>query len=340
MSTAKLSPSQNHQLLVKQTKPSMAFDPAQDFTTWQKKLRVQLKRLLGVMPTVRVPLKPKTLWEQEHELGSIQKVCFASEPGADVLAYVCLPKDIKPPYNFVICLQGHSTGMHNSIGVQLDDETKPMKVEGDRDFAIGCMKRGYAALCIEQRAFGYRAEKCQTMRSNQTCHDAAMHALMLGRTLAGERVWDVDRGIDYLKERGDCVMSNIGILGNSGGGSITTLATATLPKRIAYAIPSCSTCTYAQSIMSIYHCADNYIPNMLNFAESGDVVGLIAPRPLVIVAGRTDDIFPLPGVRKAFKQVKAIYKAAGAEQNLKLVIGEGGHRFYAEPAWKALLKLV
>ena len=30
-----------------------------------------------------------------------------------------------------------------------------------------------------------------------------MQALMLGRTLVGERVFDVDRGLDYLESRGD-----------------------------------------------------------------------------------------------------------------------------------------
>jgi dienelactone hydrolase len=326
--------------LVKAVTPKLAFDPSQDFAAWQRKLRSKLKSLLGEMPTDRVPLKPCTLWTQKTELGTIEKVAFTSEQDADVLAYVCLPKDVKPPYTFVICLQGHSTGMHNSIGVELDDETKIKVIEGDRNFAIHCMQRGMAALCIEQRAFGYRAEKHQKIKSDQTCHDAAMHALMLGRTLAGERVWDVDRGIDYLQSRGDCNMKTIGIMGNSGGGSISTLAAATLPNRIAFAMPSCSTCTYAQSIMSIYHCADNYIPDLLNWAESGDIIGLIAPRPLVLVAGKEDEIFPLPGVKKAFKQVKAIYTAAGAPQNVKLVLGEGGHRFYAQPSWKAMLKLL
>ena len=340
MSTLQLSPSLCHQQLVKNIQPAMAFDPSQDFATWQRKLRSKLKTLLGRFPKERVPLKPRTLWTQQQELGTIEKVVFTSEPCADVLAYVCLPKNLNPPYNFVICLQGHSSGMHNSIGVMLDDETQPKVIEGDRDFAIGCMKRGIAALCIEQRSFGYRAEKDQQIKSVQMCHEAAMHALILGRTLAGERLYDVDRGIDYLKSRGDCNMKNIGIMGNSGGGLISTFASAILPNRIAYVMPSCSTCTYAQSIMSLFHCADNYIPDLLNWAESGDVIGLTAPRPLVIVAGKADPLFPLPGVRKAFKQVKAIYKAAGAESNVKLVIGNGGHRFYEEPAWKAMLKLI
>lgn len=342
MAELKLSPSIQHQLQLKNTTQKMAFDPSQDFSAWQRKLRSKLKTLLGMhnFPQERVPLKPKTLWTQEHELGSIEKVAFTSEPGADVVAYVCLPKDVKPPYNFVVCLQGHSTGMHNSIGVTLEDETKPKVIEGDRDFAIGVMKRGMAALCIEQRSFGYRSENKQEKKAAAGCHDATMHALMLGRTMAGERAYDIDRGIDYLQTRDDCEMKNIGVMGNSGGGTATIYASAIFPKRIAWAMPSCSTCTYAQSIMSIYHCMDNYIPDLLNWAESGDIIGLIAPRPLVIVAGKDDDIFPMAGVRKAVKQVKSIYKAAGAEDQVKLVIGNGGHRFYADPAWKAMLKLV
>jgi hypothetical protein len=69
-----------------------------------------------------------------------------------------------------------------------------------------------------------------------------------------------------------------------------------------------------------------------------DVMGLFAPRPVVIVAGKTDPIFPLAGVRKAFRQLKKIYRAAGAEKRCHLVVGGGGHRFYARPAWEKMLK--
>jgi len=43
-------------------------------------------------------------------------------------AYVCLPRGGRPPYAFMICVQGHSTGMHNSIAVSLvEDETQPIE---------------------------------------------------------------------------------------------------------------------------------------------------------------------------------------------------------------------
>lgn len=108
MNKLDLSPSLTHQLCVKQTTQKLAFDPSQDVVAWQKKLRGKLKSLLGKMPVQRVPLQSRTLWKRDTKLGSIEKISFVSEPCADVLAYVCLPRDITPPYTFVICLQGHS----------------------------------------------------------------------------------------------------------------------------------------------------------------------------------------------------------------------------------------
>ena len=68
----------------------------------------------------------------------------------------------------------------------------------------------------------------------------------------------------------------------------------------------------------------------------GDLGGLIAPRPLIVVNGREDDIFPNPGVEEAFSEIKRLYAAAGVPERTALVTGDGGHRFYADIAWKKL----
>jgi acetyl esterase/lipase len=163
-----------------------------------------------------------------------------------------------------------------------------------------------------------------------------MHALMLGRTMTGERVYDVERGLDYLESRGDVDMKRVGIMGNSGGGTITMFSAALLP-RLSFAMPSCYFCTFRDSIMSIYHCADNYVPGLLKYAEMADVMGLFAPRPVVVVTGSADPIFPLRGVQEGFGKLKRIYKACGAEDCCHLVVGHGGHRFYARKAWPVML---
>ena len=237
----------------------------------------------------------------------------------------------------MVCLQGHTTGAHISIAVHREDETRRIRVEGDRDFGLGCMRRGLAALCIEQRSFGERREQKQQQVSDHGCQDATMHALQLGRTIIGERVYDVDRGIDYLATRDDVAMRRIGVMGNSGGGTISLFSAALLP-RIAFAMPSCYFCTFRDSIMAIFHCADNYMPGLLKYAEMADVMGLFAPKPVVIVAGRTDPIFPIAATRRAFKDLKRIYTARGAAERCHLVVGSQGHRFYSDDAWPVMLK--
>ena len=69
-----------------------------------------------------------------------------------------------------------------------------------------------------------------------------------------------------------------------------------------------------------------------------DVMGLFAPRPVVIVAGTDDEIFPVAATRRQFRQLKAIYKAAGAADRCQLVVGPEGHRFYADLAWPKMLR--
>lgn len=339
-SAAKLSPSDCHYALMKQT-PRLHYKN-QNLAGWKKSLTTEVKQRLAMPsgPDTKVPLRVKSLWQRQHEYGSIEKIQFTAEKNVDVLAFVCLPKGhqhTKIP--FFVCLQGHSTGAHNSIGVHRENNKKTIDVAGDRDFGLYCMKLGIGALCIEQRSFGERREQKQKNASDHGCHDATMHALMLGRTLMGERVFDVDRGLDYLKTRKDVDWKRVGVMGNSGGGTISTFAGAVLP-RITHVMPSCYFCTFADSIMSIYHCADNYLPGLMPVAEMSDVLGLAAPKPCVIVAGKTDPIFPINATRKAFRHLKTIYKKAGSADNCKLVVGDGGHRFYADAAWKQMVKFL
>jgi dienelactone hydrolase len=331
-----LSPSEQHRALMDAAPPVLAYDGG-DVRAWQRRLRRKLKSLLGyAFPKDRPPLRPRTLWTRDHPLGRIEKIAFASEPKSDVVAYFCAPHDAAPPWRTVVCLQGHSTGMHKSIGVTFD-ESGPMEVEGDRDFALTAMRNGLAALCIEQRCFGQRAETLQEPRSRETCTDAAMHALMLGRTAIAERVRDVDRGLDYLAARGDVDMRRVGVMGNSGGGTTSVFAAALLP-RIAIAMPSCYFCTFRDSIMSVYHCTCNFVPGLLPVAEMADVFGLFAPKPVVVVAGREDELFPIRATRRAVRDLRRIYAAAGAGDRVRFVEGAGGHRFYADQAWPVYLE--
>jgi len=341
-----LTPQILHEHMLATGKPALGFRPSVDgrsraaVTAWQKKLRAKLKTMLGwdQLPhgRQRGDLNVRSLWRRKHDLGTIEKIVFTGEPMSDIVAYVCLPKDVEPPYEWFVCVQGHSTGMHNSIGMDFANR-KPIKAPGDRDFGLHCMRRGIAALCIEQRGFGERSLRYGDNKATQHDMESAFHALQLGRTLIGERVFDVDRGIDYLATRDDVRMDRIGIMGNSGGGTISTFSAAVLD-RLSFCMPSCYFCTFQHSIMAMPHCPCNFVPGLSLQAEMADVLGLFAPRPVVVVAGKVDPIFPLAATRREFARLKAIYKAAGAPNACKMVVGGGGHRFYARIGWEAMFK--
>jgi len=146
------------------------------------------------------------------------------------------------------------------------------------------------------------------------------------------RVLDVISCVDYLTSLPEVDPAKIVCTGQSGGGTVTLFATA-LDSRFAASAPSCYFCTFEHSILAMRHCECNYAPGLLNLCEMYDVAGLIAPRPLLVVAGEKDPIFPIVGVRQAFERVQAMYAAAGALDNVELYIGPEGHRYYQERVW-------
>jgi len=312
------------------TEREMAWQ-GQPFKPWQRQLRARLLKLMGRLPQERGPLNVEETEREETETYVRRKLVFTSEPHADVPVHLLVPRGAARRRPAMICLQGHSPGMHISIGVAKNDNEKEL-IAGDRDIAVQAVRSGFVALALEQRCFGERGETLQQQRAEHPCQDAVMHSLLLGRTVIGERTWDIMRAIDLLQTLPEVDPRRIGCMGNSGGGTATFFA-ACLERRIKVAVVSCYFCTFAHSVMRIYHCADNYIPGILKVAEMGELAGLIAPRRLLIVAGRQDSIFPFEGVEKAFATAKEIFGAAGRPDNIKLVVGEGGHRFYAEPSW-------
>lgn len=300
--------------------------------------RENLEKLLGVEDILhgnRIPLNPKTIWHREFPFGKVEKVRIQLEPGVSTCLYICLPYDMKPPYQPFICVQGHTSGMHRSIEVDWHDEwthVTPVKSPG---FAVSCLKRGIPAVCIEQRYMGENSRKEDHM---QDCLQMGEIALLRGRTIIGERVFDVDRTIDYLVERGDFDISKLGIVGSSGGGTTSMFAGAVLP-RLTHVMPAACVSSFHASIGTIWHCLCNHIPNLYAFGESSDVLALIAPRPVVIVNGEFDDIFPIEATREEFAKLKRKYEALGAGDKCRLVVGNGAHQFFDNEAWDAMLPL-
>jgi hypothetical protein len=331
------NPSDFHEAALKRITPTCAFKGTLE--PWRAQLAQGFKQLVGwddAQP--RGPLDVQELEREETETYVRRKLVFSSEPGAHAPCHLLIPRKLSGKAPAVICLQGHTTGYHLSIG-QAKFPGDAESIAGDRDFALQAVREGYIALAMEQRCFGERAETKQERRGKDRCEDAAMHALLLGRTMLAERCWDVSRAIDLLETLPEVRADRIMCMGNSAGGSISYYA-ACLEPRLWLTMPSCCFCTYAESKFRIHHCTDGYIPGILKFAEMPDLAGMIVPRRMVLVAGETDAILPIAGVERGFETVRRIYAAAGVPERLRTIVGSEGHRFYAQQGWSAVRELL
>jgi len=231
----------------------------------------------------------------------------------------------------MICLQGHSTGMHISLARPKSEEDAE-DIAGDRGYAIQAVQEGYAALALEQRAFG----ECGGTEKGPACNLPGSTALILGRSLIGERVLDVMRTIDLL-ETGLFPVNgnNVSVTGNSGGGT-TCIYAAAMDTRIAACMPSCAFCGYLASIGEQQHCLCNYIPGIARDFDMGDLAAMIAPRTFVAINGKLDRSFPLESAQEQLALAKIIYDQLGCSAKCRLEVGPEGHRYYAAIAWPAL----
>ncbi|MBR5586662.1 MAG: hypothetical protein IKW02_01735 [Clostridia bacterium] len=319
--------------------PSMRYDGKEDFSDWQKRAYDKLWDLLSLDKMVKCDDDDFLIESKEHPDGYEKiRFSFQTEPGLYTPCYALIPDNTEIK-GVVICIQGHSKGMHISIGEPRYEGEEEYIASRDSDFARRAIKEGYVAIAMEQR---YMGESGCDQDGSPACLRVgrAQPTLLLGRCAIGERVWDVMRLIDVIEKYfPEYSGKKLICLGNSGGGTTTFYSTC-IDKRIDCGVPSCAVCTYKDSIVDLKHCPCNYIPGIGNYFDMGDIAGLAAPRKLVIVNGKIDSIFPDAGVQKTFAIAKDLFKAAGCEDNCRLVTGPEGHRFYADPAWEVINELM
>lgn len=320
--------------LLKNQVPAMTYDGG-DPDAWKANARAKLAELLGMDKFKKVD--PELDIEGTVQLENAKEIrfTFQSEEGYRVPCHLLLPNGVKNP-PVMICLQGHSTGMHISLGRIKHEGDDKMVVSGDRDFCIRAVKEGFAAIALEQRTMGESQNK-----QSHGCANSTMTNLLLGRTTIGERVWDVSRLIDVLEESFADVLDTkcISLMGNSGGGTATGYAAA-LEDRLVLAMSSCAMCAFTESIGAMHHCVCNYVPRIAEYFDMGEIVGMAYPKYFVQVSGLLDQGFLMKGSMKVYEDGRKIYAAAGLEDHCVLVVGEDGHRFYADRAWPEVHRLL
>jgi pimeloyl-ACP methyl ester carboxylesterase len=170
--------------------------------------------------------------------------------------------------------------------------------------------------------FNRVVQKEFNMEYERGCFINSVRLLMFGLTMTAVRVRQAMEAVSYAA-KDDKTLPIVG--GISGGGLTTAYAAALYSERMRGAFISGYVNTFRASIMPLYCCVDNYIPDILSVGEEPDIIALACPLPLLISSGTDDPIFPVAASLKAADSIKSVYAKSGAESNITLEVFNGGH---------------
>lgn len=341
-----LSPYPGHKHDIDRAVPRLAFarHDAMDPKAWQREARQKLAELTG-WPFTRPPVTVTRAMDWVEVIPGVKRRAFylRVRPETDVAVHLLWQDGLAGPAPVYMHLAGSTSGVHVAWGepkLPIDHQRLGLGA----DMAVQAARKGYLAVAIEQQGFGEREERVLKPRSNHRLTDAAGHALLLGRSLMGEKCWDVSAVIDWLLST-DALPARIdpariNLFGHSSGGSNAFFAAA-LDDRIAGVLCSGSIGRFRDTAGTRRaEGGELVIPGLLTWFEAEDIAALIAPRPFVGLSGSDDHIFPTAGVEAVVDAARPFYDRLGAAHKINAVRTEGPHRYYPPESWEAWEKWI
>jgi hypothetical protein len=227
---------------------------------------------------------------------------------------------------------------------------------GGRAYANELARRGYVVAVIDAFYFGerrlryahgawpepYRAEEAALEpdsepwlellnRAHQQTQARVAGALFqAGATWPGVFVWDDRRTIDYLQTRPEVDPERIGCVGLSVGGYRSQFLAAA-DERIRAAVAVGWLCglgdlwpvgRWPNSVGWVH-----YVPGLYQELDLPDVSALTCPRPLLVMQGSRDRLFPPEGMERALDHVGAVYQKAGVPERFRGRTFDVPHQF-------------
>jgi len=211
-------------------------------------------------------------------------------------------------------LYGHSHGARHDIGASELVEGRAYLLS---PFGPLLARAGYVTLCIDMPTFGDRQGTLESA--------AAKAHIWYGSSLIGQMISEQSAALSYLASRDDVDAERIGAFGISLGSTLAYWHAAVDPRIKAIA----HLCCYADYATLVEHGAHDshsiylLVPGLLRHTSTGEIAGLVAPRPQLICVGEDDELTPPLSVERALAVTRPMYAAAGAADALEVFVQPG-----------------
>jgi len=307
--------------------------PEMSFETWKQQVK---KLILKKIPTLE-PLpfnKQKFKMVGETTSNGIKFIQFSlmTIPGLRVPGIMCIPENIEHKVPACICIHGHGQNIYNTVGMK--------KSKNKEYFGYELAKLGLITLSFDWIGSGVRESfKNKYLFFLQDEGQRSNWLRFIGLDMLGLRITEVQTLINFLENHDDVDPNRLGIIGHSGGGTLSLFATV-FDDRIKVCATSGYFSTWDHSILAMYHCGCNYSADLRKYLELYDVYASLAPRPLAITIGKKDKIFPYKGTKISIPIIKEAYQETNHTENLLIHVQKEGHRFSGEKIYPFILSYI
>lgn len=325
-------------------------DSISDPIKWRNNSVVKLRDII-IPRTDSIPFDPILIDEIDRGSYLARKVVFNISAESRVLALLLVPKGDGP---FPAALMLHDHGAKFDIGkekfVQTWDDSSKLSSSikwGEKYFSgrfpgDELAKQGYVVLSFDAFGWGDRSVEGFNKDSQQAL---AANLFNLGTSFAEIIAAEDVRAAKFLATLSIVDKRKIAAVGFSMG-AFRAWQVAALSRDITATIAVCWMSTLkelmvpgnnqlkGQSAFTMIH------PGIFRYFDYPDIASLLVPKPLILLAGDMDKLFPQTGVKLAFNKIGRVYEAFGVPEYFYSKTWEGkSHEFTVDMQVDAFKRL-
>jgi dienelactone hydrolase len=334
MSFRNLSPQQMFERMAAEHVPVYRFrgKTQKDFMKWKQEALPKVLATLGDSPKP-VPPNGELMAEWEHD--GLRKQRWLIDVGEHIAAafLINMPPGIKKGERRpgILCCHGHGAfGKEPVMGNDTSPDLRSSIQCHNYSYGHQMAKKGFVTFAIDWIGFGERNDANKPNSRNLAggrdwCNIYYLHATMLGMTSLSINVAHGKAATDFAASLPCVDGDRLGVMGLSGGGTMT-LWMGLCDERFKAIEIICYSDLWAQfGIRHTNYCGMQVAPGLYKLVDLPDAQGLLAPRPLLVDIGAYDTCFSVDTAMACYRQVEAIYKAAGVAEQLELDLFGGEH---------------
>lgn len=314
-----------------------------DFAKWKAQARHVLAECMQNLQPAPKAYAMEVTDREQRDGYEARKIRFNLSEWSRVPAYLLVPEG-EGPFPAIVLLHDH--GAHFSIGKEKmvrPFHVAPEVMEDADQWARQCYdgqyvgdylaRHGYVVLAVDALFWGERGRKEGTSYDAQQA--LASNFLQMGASWGAFINVDDMRSAEFLASLPFVDKERVGSLGFSMGAYRSwMLAALTDVVRASASICWMNTTEHLMTLTNNQNKGGSayamLIPALRRYLDYPHVASIACPKPTLFFNGTQDKLFPIEGVRDAYREMEAVWKSQGASDHLVTKLWDEKHFFNKE----------